>query len=176
MEAVSGDDHSNQRMAVFATTQTADAALRELAQAGFDAGRISVFKSVPTGKAAHRSGRTLDRAVEHGGKIGAEVGGGLGALGALLARAGLIAIPRIGSVLATGPLTATFSMALTGVAIGGFAGALIALGIAEIDALASERHLKEGRIVLIVDCQSRCNEAAAILHKCGALEIGSVRR
>jgi hypothetical protein len=97
-------------------------------------------------------------------------------LGALLAWAGLIAIPHTGIVLPTGPLAATFSMALTGVAVGGFAGALIALGIAEIHALASERYLNQGRIVLIVDCQSRCNEGAAILRKCGALEIGSVQR
>lgn len=78
---------------------------------------------------------------------GAAWGGGLGALGGLLAGVGAIAIPGIGPILAAGPLAA----GLSGAVAGGIAGGLIDLGIPEEAGQQFEEDVKQGRLLAIVE-------------------------
>jgi hypothetical protein len=45
---------------------------------------------------------------------------------------------------------------------------LVGEGISEVEAIAAERHVKAGRVVIIVQCADRCEQALAVLHAKGA--------
>lgn len=80
-----------------------------------------------------------------GAGIGAIAGGGLGALLAGLAAAG-IAIPGL-PILAMGPLAAAFAGGGTGGVVGAIVGALVGSGIPEERAKVYDRGIREGGMV-----------------------------
>lgn len=99
---------------------------------------------------------------------GATWGGGIGAVGGLLAGMGALAIPGIGPILAAGPLAA----ALTGAVAGGVAGGLIDLGIPEGEGQRFEQDVKEGRILAVVECEGeQAEKAQDVLKRFGAEEV-----
>lgn len=104
---------------------------------------------------------------------GAAWGGGLGALGGLLAGVGAIAIPGIGPILAAGPLAA----GLSGAVAGGIAGGLIDLGIPEEAGQQFEEDVKQGRLLAIVetDDDDQVGRVQRLLEEYGADEVQSFR-
>jgi len=87
----------------------------------------------------------LDTKAAEGAGIGAVTGGGLGALLAGLAAAG-IAVPLL-PIIAVGPLAAALAGAGTGGAVGALIGGLIGYGIPEERAKAYDQGVREGGIV-----------------------------
>ncbi|MFC4403353.1 general stress protein [Gracilibacillus xinjiangensis] len=86
--------------------------------------------------------------------IGAGTGGVLGGLAALVAEAGLFAIPGIGPAVAAGPLAAT----ITGLVGGGLVGALVGAGIPKEHAKEYEQYLKDGNILVLVETKENQND------------------
>jgi len=67
-----------------------------------------------------------------------------------LAGIGAIAIPGLGPFIAAGPILAALSGAAVGAAVGGFSGALVGMGIPEIEAKQFEAKLRNGNILISV--------------------------
>lgn len=90
----------------------------------------------------HASADQVDAASDtaSGAGIGGVVGGGAG----LLAGLGLLAIPGLGPVVATGWLAATAIGAATGVATGGILGALVGAGVDEEHAAVYSEAIRRG--------------------------------
>ncbi|PJN90958.1 general stress protein [Bacillus sp. mrc49] len=92
---------------------------------------------------------------EEGLAAGAATGGILGGAAGLLAGVGALAIPGIGPVLAAGPLAATLAGAAVGAGTGGLAGTLIGMGLPEDEANRYEADVKSGKLLVLVDADSR---------------------
>jgi uncharacterized protein YjbJ (UPF0337 family) len=105
---------------------------------------------------------TGTKAAEGLGK-GSAIGGGLGAaLGAIFAVGSSLVIPGIGLVVA-GPIAGALAGLGAGGATGGLIGALVGAGIPEERAVAYERGLKEGGIV--IGTRARDEQHAAELER-----------
>ena len=109
---------------------------------------------------------------------GDEVGDGSEAAGGtlgLLMGVGLLAIPGLGPFIAAGPIMAALAGMGAGGAIGGFAGALIGMGIPEYEAKRFEGRVKKGGILVSVHCDSSdwATKAKDILKHTGADDISS---
>ena len=92
---------------------------------------------------------------EEGLAAGAATGGILGGLTGLLAGVGALAIPGIGPIVAAGPIAATLTGAAVGAGAGGIAGALIGMGIPEEEAHRYEADVKSGKILVLVDPETK---------------------
>jgi hypothetical protein len=68
----------------------------------------------------------------------------------LLAGLGLLAVPGVGPFLAAGPIMAALGGAAVGATVGGITGALIGMGIPEIEAKRYEGKIKDGNILIAV--------------------------
>src|SRR5438105_2558949 len=86
---------------------------------------------------------------------------------------GAFIIPGLGPFLAAGPLVTTLIGAGVGGAIGGFAGALIGLGIPEEEAKLYEARMRKGWILVAVQCdtEEQLQKAKAIMEAGGAADI-----
>src|SRR5487761_607602 len=106
-----------------------------------------------------------------GASTGAVIGGTLG----LLAGIGALAIPGVGPLIAAGPILATLAGIGVGGAVGGFAGALIGMGIPEYEAKRYEGRLQKGGILLSVHCNSseEIKRAKEIMKNTGAEDVSS---
>ena len=91
------------------------------------------------------------------------IGGGLGAVLAGLAAAGVIALPGIG-LIALGPIAAALAGGAVGAASGGLLGGLIGAGIPEEQARRYESGIREGNIVMGVSPRSD-EDAAYFEHE-----------
>jgi hypothetical protein len=120
-------------------------AVRELQKTGVPDCDISIF--------------TRDNRAS-GAATGAEIGATVGALSGLLTGLGLIAIPGIGPVLATGWLAATAAGAAAGGLAGGALGVLSETGVTSEEAHAFAEGLRRGATLVTVRVpdadQSRC--------------------
>ena len=63
---------------------------------------------------------------------------------------GALAIPGVGPLIAAGPLLAALSGAAAGATVGGITGALVGMGIPEIEAKRYEGKIKGGNILISV--------------------------
>lgn len=93
--------------------------------------------------------------VAEGAVSGAATGGALGGIGGVLAGLGALAIPGIGPVIAAGPIVAGLTGAAAGAGVGGLAGALIGMGIPEDEANRYNEYFESGKILVLVDEDSR---------------------
>jgi hypothetical protein len=137
----------------------AEAMIQALHNAGFPLDRISALlndKSATADFAHDHSTRYPEGAI-NGATSGSVLGGALG----LLAGIGLSAIPGLGPIIGTGPLMG----ALSGVAFGGLAGALVGFGMPEMHAKTYERELHAGHLLLAIHVQdaNRAAQAAEVL-------------
>ncbi len=106
-------------VALYATVQPADPAVRDLRSAGVPDGDISLMAADAQGEHARSLTGSEHRATEKGAGLGAALGG----LGGLLVGLGALTIPGIGPVLAAGPLAAAVA-ALAGAGMGALAGGM----------------------------------------------------
>ncbi|MDQ0194048.1 YsnF/AvaK domain-containing protein [Paenibacillus wynnii] len=137
---------------VFHTEHEASQAIEELKQHGFQADDISVIA---------RNKKDINTINEETGTkgtgglaSGAATGGFLGGLTGLLVGIGALAIPGIGPIIAAGPIAATLAGAAVGAGTGGLVGGLIGLGIPEEHAASYDKHVEEGRILVMVDADT----------------------
>lgn len=159
---------------VFESRERAREAIEALQEEGFSEEDLSIIARQDQGQGQGQGGGG-----NGGGDLtdditqGAAWGGGLGALGGLLAGAGALAIPGIGPILAAGPLAA----GLSGAVAGGIAGGLIDLGIPEDAGQQFEEDVKQGRLLAIVetDEDDQVGRVQRLLEEYGADEVQSYR-
>lgn len=142
----------------------AETIIQALHDAGFPLDRISVLLNDKSATAdfAHDHGTRFPEGAINGATSGSVLGGALG----LLAGIGLSAIPGLGPIVGAGPLVG----ALSGVAFGGLAGALVGFGMPEMHAKNYERELHAGHLLLAIDVQdaTRAAQAAEVLSNASA--------
>lgn len=141
------------------TVEQADAIVLELQQQGFTADSISALLPDKRG--------TKDFAHEHHTKApeGATTGGvaglGVGAAVGWLAGIGALAIPGLGPFIAAGPIMAALGGAAVGTAAGGVIGALVGMGIPEIEAKRYDDKIRGGNILLSVHTEDGHQKSVA---------------
>jgi hypothetical protein len=150
---------------VYANRENAENAVDRLVAENFNQEQISILlQDAVTNKAAH------------GGARGAVAGGVIGGALGLLAHIGVLAIPGLGPLIAAGPVIAAL---LTGIGsggmLGGMIGALVGIGIPEYAAKRYEGRIREGGILLSVNCDNaECvGKARKVLNQTGADDIAS---
>jgi hypothetical protein len=160
---------------LFRDRDSAERAYGSLANRGYGRDDVSLLMSDETRKRHFETpdARQSDLGTKaaEGMGVGAVTGGGLGALLAGLAAAG-IAIPGL-PIIAMGTLAAALAGAATGGALGALIGGLIGYGIPEDRARMYDRGIREGGIVMGVNPRSR--EDAEYFERewttCGGEEI-----
>jgi hypothetical protein len=145
---------------LFSHRSTAESAIRDLRNAGFEKERIGVAMPdrVEQGDLLADAGGEPAEGAAKGAVSGGLVGGLLGLLGSLL-------VPGVGPVLAGGVLASTLAGVGIGAAAGGLIGALMGLGVPEEDARHFDQRLREGGTLVAVDAGTRTAEALAILAR-----------
>lgn len=155
-------------LATFSDRNTAERAVGELRSEGFEK-EISVVSKDDKKADYVKQGRapmTGGDPVSNGATTGGAVGGVLG----LAAAAGALAIPGVGPILAAGPIAA----ALTGVAGGGLAGALVDFGIPKERGKYYENQVKQGKILVHIKCDdNKAIKAEDVLRRLGANDVES---
>jgi len=159
----------NQRIigGVFSKVGHAEKAISDLLHHGYGSDDISVFakdkskvnvleEEMDTSVTANKGGR--GKSAGKGAGLGAISGGALGGIGGLITGLGLLAIPGIGQIAAAGPIAATLTGAGVGAGGGGIVGALVGAGMPEKDAKQYEQHLKDGKIIVIVEATEKMQD------------------
>ncbi len=137
-------------VAVYPDRSAAERAVRQLHDAGFDLGDLSIV------------GRDIEETekpcglvsrgdyVQTGAKTGSFFGGMLG----LCIGAAFLVLPGLGLVVVAGPLAAALLAgiegALAGTALGSLAGALVGWGVPKDRAIKYEEHVKGGKFLVFV--------------------------
>lgn len=172
-------------LGLFYTQESAANAINELSRNGISSKDISIV--MRDQGAAKEVGKTTGAHVAEGIATGVTAGGILGGLTGLLVGIGAIVVPGIGGILVAGPIVAvlgftgagagTVTGALTGGLAGGLLGGLIGLGLPESEALAYERDIKTGGILLgIPTTDSSEPIVRQILQNNHASQVRSVSR
>lgn len=145
---------------LFSHRSAAEAAIRDLRDAGFAEDRIGVAMQdrVKQADLLEDAGDQAAEGAATGAVSGGLVGGLVGLLGSLL-------IPGLGPVLAGGVLASTLAAAGLGAATGGLLGALVGLGVPEEDARHFDRGFRGGGTLVTVDAGARTADAVAILAR-----------
>jgi hypothetical protein len=166
---------------VFPHRRNAEAALRELRDAGFNMDNVSVVgKHADSGDriaGVEMSNRAGGTKADEGAKAGAATGGALGGLTGLLVGLGALALPGIGPVIAGGALATALATTAAGGAIGaaagGLTGALVGLGIPEERAKFYNDRVNHGDYLVMVDgTEDEIRRAEPILSRHGIREWG----
>lgn len=145
---------------LFGRRSGAEAAVRDLREAGFGNEQIGVAMQERVEQAdvlEDLGGEPVEGAAK-GAVSGGVVGGLLGLLGSLL-------IPGLGPVLAAGVLASTLAGVGIGAATGGLLGALVGMGVPQEDAMHFDRGFREGGTLVTVDAGARTSQALAILAR-----------
>jgi Heat induced stress protein YflT domain len=137
-------------VAVYPDHPAAEHAVRQLHQAGFALGDLSIV------------GRDFQTSEEPVGFVsagdyataGAKTGAWFGGLFGLVVGAAFLVLPGVGPIVVAGPLAAAvvagLEGALAGTALGGLAGALVGVGVPKERALKYETQVKGGNFLVIV--------------------------
>ena len=162
---------------LFKSAEPANVAVTALTAAGFTQDQINVMAQDVVVK-EHVSGVALNAAdaATSAARGGAVVGG----LGGLLIGLGIIAIPGLGPILATGSLAAaigsTVAGAGLGMATGGVLGALVGMGVPEAAAEVYAEGVKRGGVLIVVNAPAgREAEAHQILTANGAVDADATK-
>jgi hypothetical protein len=150
-----GVGRHHRAIGVFPHRRDAEAALRDLREAGFNMNHVSLVGRDADGKGTSGGNVANRTQADEGAKTGAATGGALGGLGGLLVGLGALAIPGIGPVLAGGALATALATAAAGGAIGaaagGLTGALVGLGIPDERAHHYNDRVNRGDYLVMVD-------------------------
>ena len=158
--------------ATFQTRADAETAVERLVDAGFYQEDVSLLVTDST--------RGTTFAIKEGDKsqsyeaTGAEAGGVFGAIAALLISASIIPSGGL-SLVAIGPIAATFAGLGAGGLAGGLIGALVGTGVPEHEAKLYENDVKAGRILLAVSTEGKEEKSLAerILKDSNALKVAA---
>ena len=152
---------------VFSKVGNAEQAIMDLQHHGYGSNDISVFAKdkskvavledeMETPVSSNKGGRGKNSG--KGAGLGALSGGVLGGIGGLITGLGLLAIPGLGQIAAAGPIAAALTGAGVGAGGGGIVGALVGAGMSENDAKMYESHLKEGKVIVIVEATEKLQD------------------
>ncbi len=141
----------------FSDLESADKAYHSLLNRGYKHDEINVVMAEDTMKKyfdeEKRESKVGTKAGEGAG-TGAAIGGGIGAAAGIIAAIGtMVVIPGLGFAIA-GPIAAGLAGAGAGGIAGGLIGALVGAGIPKERAEKYEEGLKEGNIVIGVQCHN----------------------
>ncbi|MGV3617642.1 MAG: general stress protein [Fimbriimonas sp.] len=155
---------------LFDDRETAQAAVKDLVDAGFGRDHISIVAADPGGTLYNQhvddEGSIAGEGAATGLTSGAVVGGLLG----LLIGAGLIFVPA--GVLAAGPIVGLIAGGAAGAAAGGVLGGLIGLGIPKEDAdVYAEGVRRGGTLVTVSTDDANVDRAHTILDRDGAVDV-----
>ena len=167
--------YQNTIVATFPNHASAERAVVELRAAGFKDNEIGLagpdnedgeYTSTGT-RIDHTGDSTIIESPNP--VVAAETGAIAGAsLGAMVGMGILVgAIPVIGPVIAAGTLAVILVNAAEVTAIAGLAGALVGMGVSEVDAKHYEGALKSGKVIVTVRAEGHADEAAEILFRNG---------
>ena len=162
---------------LFYSRDEAEAAVRDLKDAGYDMDRVSVIARDADKLDGHETTEEIGNKADDGAATGALTGGALGGITGLLVGLGTLAIPGIGPILLAGAeataITTTLAGAGIGAAAGGLIGALIGLGIPEEKARVYNDRVKGGSFLVIVNGNSaEIARAETIMQRNGVEEFG----
>lgn len=136
---------------IAASQSMADDIVTRLKDASFSYNDISVL--FPDKSSTREFAHEMNTKAPEGTGIGAGAGGVIGGTLGLLAGIGLLAIPGLGPFIAAGPIMASLSGIAVGATVGGIAGALIGMGIPELEAKRYEGKVKDGNILISVHAE-----------------------
>lgn len=156
-------------ISTFSSRDSAERAVSDLRSKGFDKD-ISVLTKGDSKDDTMRKEDKDTTATMGGGSLsrGTTTGSILGGFAGLAASAGALAIPGIGPIVATGPIAAL----LTGAVTGGIAGGLIDWGIPEDRGHYFEGKVKQGSTLVSVRSDDmKVNEAAGVLRSYGSQDV-----
>jgi hypothetical protein len=158
---------------IYATPETAEAAVDHLLRRGFSNASISVL--LPDDESSRAFAHAKSTKAPEGTTAGATTGGVVGGALGLLAGIGALAIPGVGPFIAAGPIMATLAGVGVGGAVGGIVGALVGMGIPEYEAKRYEGAVKGGGTLLSVHCDTseQVDIAKKALDETGAKDISS---
>jgi hypothetical protein len=145
----------------------------QLEISGFDPNDVSVL--YPDTSTDRDFGHEMHSKAPEGAATGASTGGLLGEALGWLVGMGTLAIPGVGPFIAAGPIMAALSGAAIGATVGGIGGALVGLGIPEIEARRYAGKLRDGRILISVHAMGtdEINTIKKIFKDAGAEDIAS---
>jgi len=154
----------------------AEAAVRDLKDAGYNMDQVSVIAKDANQIAGHDTTTGVGNKADEGATTGAVTGGTLGGLTGLLVGLGTLAIPGIGPILLAGAGATTLATTLAGAGIGavagGLVGALAGLGIPEERAKIYSDRVKSGSyLVMVTGTASEVDHAASIMKRHGVEEF-----
>ncbi len=162
---------ANAAFCIASSQHQANTIVEALDIAGLQRKNISVLLPDKTGTRdfAHEK----NTKAPEGAVIGAGSGGVAGGAIGLLAGIGLLAIPGLGPFIAAGPIMAALSGMAVGATLGGVSGALIGMGIPELEAKRYEGKLKEGNILVSVhtDNADEVKRVKDVFQAAGATDI-----
>jgi hypothetical protein len=148
-------------------------ALSALKDVGFRDTDISVLlqENPGTKDLATKKATKAPEGAATGAGSGAIIGGALG----WLAATGAVAVPGLDAFVVAGPIIATLAGMGVGGVLGGFAGALLGLGVPEYEAKRYRGRIEHGGILLSVHCDDSrwVNKAKRLLSSTGAEDISS---
>ncbi|HEX6289979.1 MAG TPA: YsnF/AvaK domain-containing protein [Herpetosiphonaceae bacterium] len=165
---------------LFDNMSDAEAAVRDLRDAGFPSGDISfVANNADNRYSMDNTSYTTadDTEAAEGAGIGATGGAVLGGLAGLLVGLGALAIPGIGPVVAAGTLATALGTTAVGAGIGaaagGLVGALVGAGIPEEDAHVYAEGIRRGGALVAVQVATddEANRAADIMDRHNVVDI-----
>ncbi len=155
---------------LFSDRQSAETALTQLKDSGFDMNKVSVVNkntdmdNMASGASGKSDGSQVAESAGESAAVGGVAGGAIGLIGSL----GILAIPGVGPAAELGVLLANtvFAGAL-GAASGGLLGALVGWGLPEDQAqYYSDRVNKSGDYLVVIEGDSTTiNAAQTILQQ-----------
>jgi hypothetical protein len=158
---------------IYKDRPSAELAVDRIAAEGFSHNDISVLlpNAESSKEFAHEKNTKAPEGTVAGGTTGAAIGGTLG----LLAGIGALAIPGVGPLIAAGPIMASLAGFGIGGAVGGVVGALVGMGIPEFEAKRYEGRVKDGGVLLSVQCDTdeEVARAKGLLKQTGAEDVSS---
>ncbi len=162
---------------LFYSRNEAEAAVRGLKDAGFDADRISVVARDADEVEGVQSTEDVGNKADEGAAAGALTGGALGGITGLLVGLGALAIPGIGPIIFAGAEATAIATTLAGGAIGaatgGLVGALVGLGIPEEKAkIYNDRVAGGSFLVMVTGTEAEVKRVETIMQRCGVEEFG----
>ena len=162
----------NAAVAMYASHETAEAAVKELQRSGFDMHKLSIL-----GKDYHLEESPIGfyntgNRMAFWGKTGAF----WGSLWGIMFGSALFVIPVVGHLIVLGPLVSTLVGALEGAAVGGSAGvlggALASVGIPKNSVVKYERQIAAGEFLVLAHGNAdEIERAKAILQRAGASSV-----
>jgi hypothetical protein len=147
-------------------------AVRDLEEAGFQHKDVSLVANNAENQWQHEVPEYHEPHVGEGATTGATIGAIAGGTAGLLASLGVIAIPGIGPVIATGPIVAMIAGAGVGAAAGGLIGGLVGLGVPEDEAHAYAEGIRRGGALVTAKVQEKdVQRAVDILERHDAIDV-----